>query len=215
MITSNDVYELCKLIVSIILALFCIIDLVLIMWKLICLLYKRMFSPTIKIRTEWGLQYELLRDMFDLIDNEIQTVKCNDKRLQLKGEILRIKNYLDSYSDTNNISDEEKGKVLNKLLNLLKDFYDRMNAESDSDKGIYHDCTEDINKLCSNIKDMLNEPSESYLTKLKKKIINIFCNKHKNPNIESIKNEINQHADKIKKEVEKIKQAKDYGQAQQ
>ena len=153
--------------------------------------------------------------MFDLIDNEIQTVKCNDKRLQLKGEILRIKNYLDSYSDTNNISDEEKGKVLNKLLNLLKDFYDRMNAESDSDKGIYHDCTEDINKLCSNIKDMLNEPSESWFSKLGKKISKVFCKKHENAEIEKKKKEITQLADNINDAIKKITQANDNGQAQQ
>ena len=216
----NKVSEYCRLIGDFFFTLCVIVLLFWLVGKLICFLYNNLFSwPKSKIAYEFGRQYELLSDIFDLIDNDIQTAKCNDnqdkRRLQLKGEILRIKNLLDSCSNTNNISDEEKGKVLNKLSIQLKDFYDRMKAESDLDKVIYCNNTEDINKLCSNIKNMLNEPSESCLTKLKKKIVNVFCNKHKNANIESIKKEINQYADKIKEEVEKINIGQDNGQTQQ
>ena len=210
MILIKDVYELCLLIVTIILALFGICVLVLILWHFIYLLYRRLFSkPKSKIASAYGRQYELFKDMLDLIDNEIQITKCQEdnqkkERIQLKGELLRITNLLDICSDINNMSDEEKSRVLNKLFIQLKSFYNRMN-ESNSDKVIYSNHAEEINRLCSEIKNTLNNSSKSWLSNLLQNIKKIFCSKHNNPQIEEITKGLNEYITKIEKEVKKNK----------
>ena len=220
MILIKDVYELCLLIVTIILALFGICVLVLILWHFIYLLYRRLFSrPKSKIASAYGRQYELFKDMLDLIDNEIQITKCQEdnqkkERIQLKGELLRITNLLDICSDINNMSDEEKSWVLNKLFIQLKSFYNRMN-ESNSDKVIYSNHAEEINRLCSEIKNTLNNSSKSWLSNLLQNIKKIFCSKHDNPQIEEITKGLNEYITKIEKKVEKVNQPKDNGKAQQ
>lgn len=220
MILIKDVYELCLLIVTIILALFGICVLVLILWHFIYLLYRRLFSkPKSKIASAYGRQYELFKDMLDLIDNEIQITKCQEdnqkkERIQLKGEWLRITNLLDICSDINNMSDEEKSRVLNKLFIQLKSFYNRMN-ESNSDKVIYSNHAEEINRLCSEIKNTLNNSSKSWLSNLIQNIKKIFCTKHNNPQIEEITKDLNEYITKIEKKVAKINQPKDNGKAQQ
>lgn len=210
MILIKDVYELCLLIVTIILALFGICVLVLILWHFIYLLYRLLFSkPKSKIASAYGHQYELFKDMLDLIDNEIQITKCQEdnqkkKSIQLKGEWLRITNLLDICSDINNMSDEEKSRVLNKLFIQLKSFYNRMN-ESNSDKVIYSNHAEEINRLCSEIKNTLNNSSKSWLSNLLQNIKKIFCSKHNNPQIEEITKGLNEYITKIEKEVKKNK----------
>lgn len=210
MILIKDVYELCLLIVTIILALFGICVLVLILWHFIYLLYRQLFSkPKSKIASAYGRQYELFKDMLDLIDNEIQITKCQEdnqkkERIQLKGEWLRITNLLDICSDINNMSDEEKSRVLNKLFIQLKSFYNRMN-ESNSDKVIYSNHAEEINRLCSEIKNTLNNSSKSWLSNLIQNIKKIFCTKHNNPQIEEITKGLNEYITKIEEEVKKNK----------
>ena len=183
---------------------------ILISFKIIYELYVWLFSkPKSKIASAYGRQYELFKDMLDLIDNEIQITKCQEdnqkkKSIQLKGEWLRITNLLDICSDINNMSDEEKSRVLNKLFIQLKSFYNRMN-ESNSDKVIYSNHAEEINRLCSEIKNTLNNSSKSWLSNLLQNIKKIFCSKHNNPQIEEITKGLNEYITKIEKEVKKNK----------
>lgn len=183
---------------------------ILISFKIIYELYVWLFSrPKSKIASEYGHQYELFKDMLDLIDNEIQITKCQEdnqkkKSIQLKGELLRITNLLDICSDINNMSDEEKSRVLNKLFIQLKSFYNRMN-ESNSDKVIDSNHAEEINRLCSEIKNTLNNSSKSWLSNLLQNIKKIFCSKHDNPQIEEITKGLNEYITKIEKEVKKNK----------
>ena len=183
---------------------------ILISFKIIYELYVWLFSkPKSKIASAYGRQYELFKDMLDLIDNEIQITKCQEdnqkkKSIQLKGEWLRITNLLDICSDINNMSDEEKSRVLNKLFIQLKSFYNRMN-ESNSDKVIDSNHAEEINRLCSEIKNTLNNSSKSWLSNLLQNIKKIFCSKHNNPQIEEITKGLNEYITKIEKEVKKNK----------
>lgn len=215
----TKVSECCRSIGDILFTLCVIVLLFWLVGKLICFIYNLFSWPKSKIAYEFGRQYELIRDTLDLIDNDIKTAKCNNnqdkKRIQLEGEILRITHLLSSCTDLNNMSDKEKSKLLIRLHLQIKDFFDQMNKESVTNSDIYRINAKGIEMLCSDIKNMINEPSESCLTKLKKKISNIFCNKHKNSDIENIKKEITQLADNINDAITKKTQANDNGQAQQ
>lgn len=218
----DQVWDWCLLIGHFLIAL-CVISLIfLLICKGIHIVYISIFlSPKRNIVSGLESQYRTFKNYIDIINNELQTAnRYEDKvsffkaRLQLQGLELKIKASIEGYFSIDQKSDTDKKKKLDEILLEIIDYRMRMVGLSIICNNANHIDKQKTILLFTELKNELNNISEELDVLQIHRAIQNYLSKHSYADME-IGKELNEQIKKIEAEVEKIKQAKDNGQAQQ
>ena len=217
-----DIGEWCVLIGFLLFALFLFSIIILFICKGFRMAYYKLFpNKKLNSASEINSQYGIIGHFIDVINQELKASICKgDKidyiknRIQLEGQVLKLKASIDGYYSIEHKSDTDKKKKLDEILLEIIDYRMQMVGLSIICNNANHIDKQKTILLFTDLKNELNNISEELDVLQIHRAIQNYLSKHSYADME-IGKELNEQIKKIEAEVEKIKQAKYNGQAQQ